>query len=166
MKPKVLFICSLLGGRSRIAEAFARLDAGELLDAESACLEQGELRKGLPFEVMREIGVELPQGTAVSVFDRYRDGERYDYVVTLCDGATSAVCPLFHRNMDTLYGEHAERIIWNIADFRNLPGSESDQLECARLIRDEIRTLVRDLALRIQRELVRGPGERPAESAG
>ena len=155
MKTKVLFVCSLHGGRARIAEAFARLDAGDLIEAEAACFEPGDLGKGIPFEVMREIGVELPQGATDSVFERYRRGERYDYVVSLCVGARTSACPLFERNLDTLYAREAARIAWNVDDFRQLPGTEEERFEGARALRDEIRALVRDLALRIQRERAR-----------
>lgn len=140
-KKKVLFVCTYNGARSRIAEKFVKLSAAGKIEAYSSCFGSGKISP-LPVEVMREIGVDLPTVAPKSVFERYKEGDVFDYVITLCHEATTEQCPIFKTNVDTLYGREAERISWSVPDFESLTGTEDETKAAARTIRDRIKSEV------------------------
>jgi arsenate reductase (thioredoxin) len=140
-KQKVLFICTYHGARSLIAEKFVDLNATGKIEAYSACFEPGKIGP-LPIFVMQEIGIELPTQSPKSVFERYKDKEYYDYVISLCNEATTEQCPIFKSNVDALYGKEAKRISWSIADFKSLAGTEEEKMIAARQIREKIESEV------------------------
>src|SRR3989338_9622164 len=93
-KKKVLFVCVHNSARSQIAEAFLKQMAGDKFEAESAGLEPGNLNP-VVVEVMKEVGIDISQNKTKSVFDFYKQGRQYDYVVTVCDESQSGACPMF-----------------------------------------------------------------------
>ena len=99
---RVLFVCTHNGARSRIAEEFTKRAAVEQVDSYSASLESDRIGP-LPVCVMKEIGIELPTAPPRSVFERYRDQERFDYVVTLCDPASNEQAPVFTAGLDVVF---------------------------------------------------------------
>jgi arsenate reductase (thioredoxin) len=138
---RVLFVCTHNGARSRIAEEFARRAAAERIEPCSASLEPDTIGP-LPVFVMREVGIELPTAAPKSVFDRYQDQERFDYVITLCDPSSSEQALLFLADVDALYDETAQRLNWVIPNFRTLSGTEDERKARARQIRDRIQAEV------------------------
>ena len=86
--------------------------------------------------------MDLPSEADRSVYERYKNGEVYDYVVTLCHEAAKEQCPLFKTSVDTLYAKNAERLSWHILDFNSISGSAEEQKSEARKIRDLIKTKV------------------------
>jgi arsenate reductase len=124
-----------------MAEEFCRKSALGKIEAQSACFEPGKIGS-LPIDVMREVGIDLPVEAPKSVFKRYKDGELFDYVITLCHHATTEHCPIFKSNVDTLYAKEAERISWSILDFKSLSGTEEEKKAEARVIRDKIKSMV------------------------
>jgi arsenate reductase len=137
----VLFVCTHNGARSRIAEEFARRAAAERIEVYSASLESDRIGP-LPISVMREVGIDLPTAPPKSVFDWYKDQERFDYVITLCDLASGEQVPVFLANVDALYEETSRRVNWAIPSFRSLPGTEEERQAGARQIRDRIKSAV------------------------
>ncbi len=128
-KIKVLFVCVHNSARSQMAEAFTNLfGKGEII-AESAGLEPGKLN---PFvvEVMKEKGIDISNNITKSVFDFYRSGKKYNYVVTVCDGASGEKCPIFP-------GVN-ERLHWSFEDPSSFKGSREEILERTRQVRDKI----------------------------
>jgi len=91
---RVLFICVHNSARSQMAEAFLKQMAGDRFEVESAGLEPGKLNP-LAVEVMGEIGIDISQNKTKSVFDFYKQGKRYDYVITVCDESHAGRCPVF-----------------------------------------------------------------------
>ena len=140
-KIKILFICTYHGGRSRMAEEFAKRVAPNNFKVSSSSFEPGKIGT-LPITIMKEIGIELPTTTPKSVFERYKDGEVYDYVITLCNDSTAELCPIFKTNVDALYAKKAKRISWTIPDLKSLKGTEKEKLTAARKIRESIKTSV------------------------
>ncbi len=132
-KIKVLFVCIHNSARSQMAEAFLKQLAGDRFEAQSAGLEPGTLNP-LAVEVMKEVGVDISANRTKGVFDLYRNGSLFDYVVTVCDGANAEKCPVF-PGVTT-------RISWSFADPAVLTGGWEQMLEATRLIRDEIRSSV------------------------
>jgi len=130
---KVLFVCIHNSARSQMAEAFTNLLGKGRMTAESAGLEPGKLN---PFvvEAMKEKGIDISNNVTKSVFDFYRSGKKYNYVVTVCDEASGEKCPIFP-------GVN-ERIHWSFKDPSSFKGTNEEILESTRLVRDEIENQV------------------------
>jgi len=131
-KKKILFICVHNSARSQMAEAFLKQKAGDRFEVESAGLEPGELNP-LAIEVMREIGIDISQNKTKNVFDFYRQGKRYDFIITVCDESQSERCPVFPGTYAT------RRIHWSFDDPAGFQGSREEKLDQARRVRDKIK---------------------------
>jgi len=121
-----------------IAEEFAKILVPGKIDVYSSSFEPGTIGS-LPITIMKEVGIDLPRVAAKSVFNRYKDKEVFDYVITLCHKATTEQCPVFMTNVDTLYAKKAERLSWSVPDFITLKGTEEEKKIEARKIRDLIK---------------------------
>jgi len=131
-KKKVLFVCVHNSARSQIAEAFLKQKAGDRFEVESAGLEPGELNPSA-IEVMREIGIDISRNKTKSVFDFYKQGKRYDFVITVCDESRAQRCPVFPGTAAT------GRIHWSFDDPASFEGTGEEKLEKTRAVRDQIR---------------------------
>ncbi len=140
-RKKVLFVCTYHGARSRIAEEFIKRSAPGKIEANSSCFEAGKIGP-LPIDVMREVGIGLPTEAPKSIFERHKDRDVFDYVISLCHEATTEQCPIFKTNVDALYAKEAVRISWSIPDFKSLRGTEEERKAGARGIRDRIESEV------------------------
>ena len=129
-KRKVLFICVHNSVRSQMAEALLKHLAGDKFEVESAGLEPGTLNP-LAIEAMKEIGIDISQDKTKSVFDFYRAGKKYDYVITVCDESQSGQCPVFPGN--------AQKLHWGFDDPSGFKGTFEERLEKARIVRAKIR---------------------------
>ena len=132
-KKKVLFVCIHNSARSQMAEAFLNLLAGDRFEAESAGLEPGTLN---PFvvEVMKEIGIDISQKRTNGIFDLIKTGKLLHYVITVCDEAGAARCPVFPG--------YAKRLHWSFKDPSSLEGPREERLRKTREVRDEIRARI------------------------
>lgn len=131
-KKRVLFICVHNSARSQMAEAFLKQAAAERFDVESAGLEPGKLNP-LAVEVMKEAGIDISQNKTKSVFDFFKQGKRYDYVITVCDESQAKNCPIFPGTTATT------RLHWSFDDPQSFQGSWEERLEKTRQVRDNIR---------------------------
>jgi len=136
-KKKVLFICVHNSARSQMAEAFLRQIAGDRFEVESAGLEPGKLNP-VVIEVMKEVGIDISQNKTKSVFDFYKQGKRYDYVITVCDESQAAKCPVFPGAICQLH--------WGFDDPAGFKGSWEEKLEKTRQVRDKIKQKIEDWA--------------------
>jgi arsenate reductase len=93
-KAKVLFICVHNSARSQMAEAFLNDICGAEFEAQSAGLEPGTLNP-LVVEVMREAGLDISRNKTQAVFDVFKSGQLFAYVVTVCSEAEAGGCPIF-----------------------------------------------------------------------
>lgn len=146
-KLRVLFVCSGPGVRALIAEAYLNHLAGDTMEGVSA---QFEARMGYVPEfvhkLMADEGLEIPREFPSTVFDRHKNDEPYDYVVTLCHASTQVVCPIFRSNVKVLYRQEAEKLSWSIPDFRSLSNLTGDErAAAAKLIRNQIKKEVNKL---------------------
>ena len=139
-KQRVLFLCTHNSARSQMAEGLLRARDGERFEAFSAGTEATHVRP-LAIRAMAELGIDIA-GQQSKTLDRYLN-EQFDAVVTVCDQANEA-CPVF-------FGAR-QRLHWSFPDPSKAEGTEEQQLEVYRQVRDAIRE-------RIERELL-------AESAG
>jgi arsenate reductase (thioredoxin) len=92
IKPKVLFLCSGNSCRTQIAEAFLRDLAGDRFEITSAGNEATPLDPAA-VEAMREVGIDI-SGHRSKKVDAYL-GERFAFVITLCDRKLERTCPIF-----------------------------------------------------------------------
>ena len=129
-KFRVLFICGHNSGRSQIAEAFLKDIAGDRIHVESAGLEPKPVNP-LVVEVMQEIGYDLSKARSDSVFDFFREGRLYDYVITVCDETAAGQCPVFPGI--------TKRFHWPFKDPETLTGTQEEKMAALREIRNQIR---------------------------
>ncbi len=134
-KAKVLFVCEHNSARSQMAEAFLKALADDRFEAHSAGLEPGELNP-LAVEVMREVGIDISRNETKSVFDFYKRGEFFSYVITVCDEAAAERCPVFPGV--------TQRIHWSLEDPASFEGTEEERLARTRKVRDAIRAKVKE----------------------
>ncbi len=131
---KVLFVCVHNSARSQMAEAFLNTLAGDRYQAESAGMEPGALNS-LAVEVMKEAGIDISHNKTKSVFEKYKNGELFSYVITVCDEASAEMCPIFP-------GIRTETIHWSLEDPASFTGTPEEKLEKARRLRDAIKEKV------------------------
>jgi arsenate reductase (thioredoxin) len=134
MKQKVLFICVHNSARSQMAEAFLNNICDDEFEAHSAGLEPGTLNP-LAVEVMREVGIDISHKQTQSVFDVFKSGELFAYVITVCDETSAERCPVF-AGVTT-------RLHWSFADPAALSGTREERLASTRQIRDQIRARIK-----------------------
>ncbi len=131
-KQKVLFVCVHNAARSQMAEAFLKKYGGDRFEVESAGLEPGTLNP-VVVEAMKEVGIDISQNKAKSVFDFYRQGKQYDYVVTVCNESEAGKCPVFPGTATT------KRMHWGFDDPSSFQGTREDKLGKTRRVRDQIK---------------------------
>lgn len=147
-KPRILFVCTFFGGRARIAELYAMQMAQGQVEAFSSGFESGTLG-GLPLEVMSEENLSFSIDPLTTIFERYANNQVFDYVITLCNEASTEQCPVFRTSVDMVYGKDAEIRNWSVMDFITLQGLPVEKLEGAREIRDSIKDNVSEFLLEI-----------------
>lgn len=135
-KTRVLFVCIHNSGRSQMAEALLKSIGGEEFEAESAGFEPGTLNP-IVVASLKEIGMDISQAKTKSVFDLYKQGRMYQYVVTVCDESSSERCPLFP-------GIIRERIHWSFKDPSGFQGPYEEKLAQTRVVRDEIKAKIEE----------------------
>jgi len=126
IKPKVLFLCTGNSRRTQMAEGFLRSMAGDRFEVISAGSEETPLDPDA-IAVMREAGVDISgqQTKAVSLFL----GQRFSYVVTLCDREKERSCPIFPGAI--------WRLQWNLEDPSRAVTRE-ERRAALRRVRDDI----------------------------
>ena len=134
MKKKVLFICVHNSARSQMAEAFLNLTCPDYFEAHSGGLEPGALNP-LAVEAMREVGVDISGKKTQAVFDVFKTGEFFPFVITVCDETSAERCPIFPGV--------TQRLHWSFPDPAALCGTHDERLEGVRKIRDQIRARIK-----------------------
>ncbi len=133
MKKKVLFICIHNSARSQMAEAFLEQLAGDRFEAHSAGLEPGKLNP-LVVDVMKEVGIDISGKETNSVFEYFKKGKLFSYVISVCDQASSQKCPIFPGMV--------EKLNWSFPDPSSFEGTYQEKLENTRRVRDEIKETI------------------------
>ena len=129
-KKKVLFVCIHNSGRSQMAEALLRSVAGDRFESESAGFEPGTLNPTVVAS-LNEIGIDISQAKTKSVFDLFKQGRKYQYVVTVCDESSSERCPLFP-------GLVRDRLHWSFKDPSSFQGTPEEKLAQTHIVRYQI----------------------------
>jgi arsenate reductase len=132
-KEKVLFVCVHNSARSQMAEALLNRKAGDRFEAESAGLEPGKIN-ALAVEAMEEIGIDISHNPTRDVFELYKQGRRFNYVITVCDEASGERCPIFPGI--------SKKLGWSFPDPAALQGSYDERLHQTIAIRDQIKNRI------------------------
>jgi arsenate reductase (thioredoxin) len=139
-KIRVLFVCVYNSFRSQIAETFLNTEYGDLFFAESAGLMTKEINP-LAIHVMSEIDLDISKNSSDSVFEFYKQGRLYQYVITVCSREAEEKCPMFPGIQ--------RRLNWNLPDPEEFEGTTEEKLEKARQLRDQIRNRVRGFVIEV-----------------
>jgi arsenate reductase len=132
-KTKVLFVCVHNAARSQMAEAFMNHLRGDSYEAESAGLEPTEVNP-LVIEAMKEVGIDISGNMSKSVFNFFKEGRLYGFVITVCDETNAERCPIFPGITAKLH--------WSFEDPAAFTGSSEERLAKIRTLRDSIKARV------------------------
>lgn len=131
---RVLFVCVHNAARSRMAEALLRALGGPRFDATSAGFEPREVNP-LVVKALADIGLALPTTAAQpSVFELFRAGRQFNYVISVCDEAHGQKCPLFPG--------FTQRLSWSFPDPATFTGSQEEKLARVIEVREALRTQI------------------------
>jgi arsenate reductase len=120
-----------------MAEGLLRHDAGERFDVSSAGIKVSVVRPEA-IAVMREVGIDITGHRSKNV-DEF-EGERFDYVITVCDNARET-CPVFFSKAQMLH--------YDFEDPAAAKGAEEERLAVFRRVRDQLRAYLRNFSERI-----------------
>ena len=123
-----------------MAEAWLNHICGEYFEAHSAGLEPGKLNP-LAVQVMKEVGIDISNNTTQAVFDVFKSGQLFGYVITVCDETSAEKCPIFPGPTKHLH--------WSFPDPSQVSGSQFEKLEQVREIREKIRAKVKDWCMEV-----------------
>ena len=128
---RVLFVCTHNSARSQIAEALLEHYGGADFEVESAGTEATRVN---PFavEVLKDLGIDWAAAESKTV-ERFL-GERFDYVITVCDRARET-CPVFPGSTNTLH--------WGLDDPSEVEGTDDEKREAFRRTQVEVAARLR-----------------------
>lgn len=129
-------MCTHNSARSQMAEALLNDIAGDRFEAMSAGIDPGVVNP-LAVEVMKEVGIDISGNETKMVFDVYRSGRTFQYVIGVCDSSTMERCPIF-PGITT-------RLDWSFPDPAAFAGTIEEKLELTRGVRDMIAAKIREL---------------------
>ena len=135
MKKKVLILCTGNSARSQMAEGLLRHDDGNTFEVESAGTKLGTVRPEA-IKAMQEIGIDI-SGHRSKHVDEF-DGQRFDYVITVCDNAKES-CPVFMGAVKRLHHSFDDPPPPSL-------GTHEERMAIFRRVRDELRPCLRELA--------------------
>lgn len=116
-----------------MAEAFLNQVCGEEFEAHSAGLEPGKLNP-IVVEAMQEVGIDISGNKTKAVFDYFKSGLMFAYVITVCDEASAERCPIF--------AGVTKRLHWSFPDPSTIQGTHDEKLAATREIRDLIKAKI------------------------
>ncbi len=129
MRDKVLFVCIHNSARSQMAAALLKKYCDNTFHVESAGLEPGLLNP-LAVKAMHHIGIDISNNTTQSVFDLYKQGAIFHYVISVCEKEAAEKCPIF-----PMIKQH---IHWSFPDPSKVLGTDDEKLIQVSAIRDQI----------------------------
>ena len=126
--PLILVLCTGNSCRSHMAEAILRAAAGGVFRVASAGSKPAGYVHSLSIRALAEIGIDITSHTSkhMNLFLE----QPVETVITVC-GNADQVCPV--------YPGQVNRYHWPFDDPAHAPGTEDEQMEVFRRVRDEIR---------------------------
>lgn len=95
MSQRVLFVCIHNSARSQIAEALLKKYGKDLFEVESAGFEPAPINPFAIEVLYKEESIDISNNKADAVFDLFKQGKHYKYVISVCDVANGQKCPIF-----------------------------------------------------------------------
>ena len=123
---RVLFLCTGNSCRSQMAEGLLRAKAGDRYDVASAGTKPAGLNPDA-VAAMLEVQIDISRQRSKPIDELA--GQRFDYVITVCDRAKEA-CPIYPAGITLLH--------WNFDDPAAVQGTVEERREVFRLVRNEI----------------------------
>jgi arsenate reductase len=123
--PTLIFLCVANAARSQMAEGLARTRAPGDWKIMSAGSHPGKRVSTRAVAVMQEIGVDISHQQPKSINEV--NPKESDLVITLC---SDEVCPVLPKTV--------RRLHWPLRDPANAKGTEEEQLQAFRDVRDEL----------------------------
>ncbi|MDQ3553841.1 MAG: arsenate reductase ArsC [Chloroflexota bacterium] len=123
---RVLFVCTHNSARSVMAEILLRRKGGDAFEVYSAGTEPAAVRP-LTLRVLQEGGFDTSGLRSKSV-DEFL-GQRFDYVITVCDQARQS-CPVFPGSGESLH--------WGYEDPSEASGTDEEKLAVYRRVFTQI----------------------------
>jgi len=127
---RVLFLCTGNSARSQMAEGFLRAMGKQHFSVFSAGTDPKGLHP-LAVHAMQESGIDISTQSSKDLAQFA--GQIFDYIITVCDRARDN-CPTFPGD--------TERIHWSFDDPAAALGSDEEQQQVFRRVRNEIRTRI------------------------
>lgn len=127
MKPTVLILCTGNSCRSHIGEGILRAAAGDLVNVQSAGSKPAGFVHPLAVKAMAEIDIDISSHRSKPLAEFLN--EPVQTVITVC-GKADQVCPVFPGQVN--------RHHWPFDDPAHATGSEAEQMEVFRRVRDEM----------------------------
>ncbi len=127
MIKRVLILCTGNSCRSQMAEGLWRALGEGKWESHSAGSKPSGYVHRLALQAMQERGIDIDSGRSKSVEEFA--GQEFDVVVTVCDHAKES-CPAFPAAAELLH--------WPFDDPADAVGSDEQQMEFFRRVRDEI----------------------------
>lgn len=126
--PTILILCTGNSCRSHMAEGILRAAAGDLLNVRSAGSNPAGYVHPLAIKALAEIGIDISAHHSKHMNEFLT--QDVETVITVCGNADQA-CPMFPGQVN--------RYHWGFDDPAHAAGSEDEQMEMFRRVRDEIR---------------------------
>jgi arsenate reductase len=112
---RVIFVCTGNSARSQMAEALLRRDGGSAFEVVSAGVSPRGVHP-MTISALKKVGIDISGARSKPVGEFL--GQRFDYVITVCDRAR-ATCPVFPGGSETLH--------WGIDDPAEATGAEAER---------------------------------------
>lgn len=112
---RVIFVCTGNSARSQMAEALLRKQGGAAFDVVSAGVDPKGVNP-LTIRALAEVGIDISDARSKSVMEFL--GQRFDYVITVCDRARES-CPVFPGGAETLH--------WGFDDPAEATGTDAER---------------------------------------
>lgn len=127
---RVIFVCTGNSARSQMAEALLRHDGGPRFEVVSAGVDPRGVHP-MTINALAKVGIDITGARSKSVGEFL--GQRFDYVITVCDRARAS-CPVFPGGAETLH--------WGVEDPAEATGNDAQRAAA-------FDTALRELASRI-----------------
>ncbi len=129
-RPLVLVLCTGNSCRSHLAEGFLRAAARGQFEVASAGSKPAGYVHPLAIKAMAEVGIDISKHTSKNLSEFLN--QPVETVITVC-GKADQVCPVFPGQVN--------RYHWPFEDPAHATGTEAEQLEVFRTVRDQIRAV-------------------------
>jgi len=103
------------------------------VEAHSAGIEPGKLNP-VVVEAMKEVGIDISGNQTKAVFDMFKSGKAFAYVITVCDETSAERCPIFPGVTTRLH--------WGFPDPSSFQGTREEKLQKTREVRDAIKSKI------------------------